>query len=101
MSTLRVLRRRIRSVEKTKQITKAMEMVAAAKLRRAQSRAQAARPYASKITEMLENLAGAAGEIDHPLVKAREVQPTAVVLVTADPGLCGQFTATMVRGAMS
>ncbi|TMQ70108.1 MAG: ATP synthase F1 subunit gamma [Candidatus Eisenbacteria bacterium] len=99
MSSLRVLRRRIRSVQNTQQITKAMEMVAAAKLRRAQSRAQAARPYASKITEMLENLAGAAGEIDHPLFKAREVKTTALVLVTADRGLCGSYNANLVRGA--
>ena len=99
MSSLRVLRRRIRSVQNTQQITKAMEMVAAAKLRRAQSRAQAARPYASKITEMLENLAGAAGEIVHPLFKAREVKTTALVLVTADRGLCGSYNANLVRGA--
>src|SRR5438093_2209639 len=99
MSSLRVLRRRIRSVQNTQQITKAMEMVAAAKLRRAQARAQAARPYAGKITEMLDHLAGAAGELDHPLFKAREVRTTALVLVTADRGLCGSYNAALVRGA--
>src|SRR5262245_35670099 len=99
MSNLRALRRRIRSVENTKQITKAMEMVAAAKLRRAQSRAAAARPYAAKITEMLGGLAGAAAELDHPLFKAREVRRTALVLVTADRGLCGGYNSTLVRAA--
>ena len=99
MSTLRVLRRRIRSVEKTQQITKAMEMVAAAKLRRAQGRALAARPYASKITAMLENLAGAAIEHDHPLFKLREARSTALVLVTSDRGLCGAYNANLLRAA--
>ena len=99
MSSLRVLRRRIRSVQNTQQITKAMEMVAAAKLRRAQTRALAARPYAAKITEMLDHLAGAASEIDHPLFKAREVKNTALVLVTSDRGLCGAYNANLVRAA--
>ncbi len=99
MSTLRALRRRIRSVEKTQQITKAMEMVAAAKLRRAQGRALAARPYAIKITAMLGNLAGAAGDLDHPLLKAREVRSTALVIVTSDRGLCGAYNANLLRAA--
>jgi len=99
MSTLRVLRRRIRSVQNTQQITKAMEMVAAAKLRRAQGRALAARPYAVKITEMLGNLAGAASELDHPLFKVREVKNTALVLVTSDRGLCGAYNSNLLRAA--
>jgi len=99
MSTLRLLRRRIRSVQNTQQITKAMEMVAAAKLRRAQARAVAARPYAVKITEMLNNLAGAASELDHPLFKAREVKNTALVLVTSDRGLCGAYNSNLLRSA--
>ena len=99
MSTLRVLRRRIRSVQNTQQITKAMEMVAAAKLRRAQGKAQAARPYAAKITEMLGNLAGAASELDHPLFKVREVKNVALVLITSDRGLCGAHNATLLRAA--
>ncbi len=99
MSTLRALRRRIRSVQNTQQITKAMEMVAASKLRRAQGRALAARPYAVKITEMLGNLAGAATELDHPLFKVREVKNTALVLVTSDRGLCGAYNANLVRAA--
>jgi F-type H+-transporting ATPase subunit gamma len=99
MSTLRALRRRIRSVQNTQQITKAMEMVAASKLRRAQSRALSARPYAVKISEMLGNLAGAASELDHPLFKAREVKNVALVLVTSDRGLCGAYNANLLRAA--
>ncbi len=99
MSSLRALRRRIRSVQNTQQITKAMEMVAAAKLRRAQTRALAARPYAARITQMLTNLAGAASELDHPLFKLREVRSTALVVVTADRGLCGAYNANLIRAA--
>jgi F-type H+-transporting ATPase subunit gamma len=99
VSTLRVLRRRIKSVQNTQQITKAMEMVAAAKLRRAQGRALAARPYAVKITEMLNNLAGAASELDHPLFKAREVKNSVLVVVTSDRGLCGAYNSNLLRAA--
>jgi F-type H+-transporting ATPase subunit gamma len=99
MSSLRVLRRRIRSVQNAQQITKAMEMVAAARLRRAQARALAARPYAARITGMLENLAGAASELGHPLFQAREVRTTALVLVTSDRGLCGSYNANLIRVA--
>src|SRR5437867_8408761 len=76
-----------------------MEMVAAAKLRRAQGRALAARPYATKITAMLGNLVGAAGDLDHPLLKAREVRSTALVIVTSDRGLCGAYNTNLLRAA--
>lgn len=99
MATLKDIRRRIRSVRSTQQITKAMEMVAAAKLRRAQARALAARPYAAKLTEMLGNLTGAASELGHPLFTAREVRTTALVVVTADRGLCGAYNANIIRMA--
>jgi F-type H+-transporting ATPase subunit gamma len=99
MASLKDLRRRIRSTRSTQQITKAMEMVAAAKLRRAQSRAVAARPYAAKLTEMLANLAGAAGDLEHPLFKVREVKTTALVLVTAERGLCGAYNTNLIRAA--
>jgi len=99
MSTLRALRRRIRSVQNTQQITKAMEMVAAAKLRRAQNRALAARPYSVKITEMLNNLARAASDINSPLFKAREVKNSALVVVTSDRGLAGAYNSTIIRAA--
>lgn len=99
MPNLKDLRRRIRATKSMQQIFKAMEMVAAAKLRRAQSRATAASPYAAKITEMLDNLAGAASELEHPLFKAREVKKTALVLITSDRGFAGAYNATILREA--
>jgi F-type H+-transporting ATPase subunit gamma len=99
MASLKDLRRRIRATKSTQQITKAMEMVAAAKLRRAQQRAQAASPYAAKITQMLGNLAGAASELEHPLFKAREARVTALVVVTAQRGLCGAYNTNIIRAA--
>jgi len=99
MSNLRTLRRRIRSVQNSQKIFKAMEMVAAAKLRRAQIRAFAARPYATKITEMLANIARAGNDLDLPLFKPRELKTTALVVVTSDRGLCGAYNASLVRAA--
>ncbi len=99
MASLKDLRRRIRSTKSTQQITKAMEMVAASKLRRAQARAVAARPYAAKLTEMLGKLAGAASELESPLFRAREAKVTALVLVTADRGLCGAYNTNLMREA--
>jgi len=99
MASLKVLRRRIRSVTSTQQITKAMEMVAAAKLRGAQARALAARPYAIKLTEMLEHLAAVARDQELPLFAAREPKHTALVLVGSDRGLCGSFNAALFRAA--
>jgi F-type H+-transporting ATPase subunit gamma len=97
MASLKVLRRRIRSVTSTQQITKAMEMVAAAKLRRAQARALATRPYAIKLAGMLENLAAVAREREVPLLAAREVKTTALVVITSDRGLCGSYNTNLFR----
>lgn len=97
MTSLKVLRRRIRSVTSTQQITKAMEMVAAAKLRRAQARALATRPYAVQLTGMLERLGAAARERELPLFAQREVRTTLLVVVTADRGLCGGFNTNLFR----
>ena len=97
MASQKDLRRRIRATKNMQQIFKAMEMVAAAKLRRAQSRAQAAGPYAAKITDMLSNLAGSASELEHPLFKVREVKTTALVVITAQRGFCGAYNATLIR----
>jgi F-type H+-transporting ATPase subunit gamma len=97
MASLKVLRRRIRSVTSTQQITKAMEMVAAAKLRRAQARALATRPYAIKLAGMLENLAAVAREREVPLFAAREVKTTALVVITSDRGLCGSYNTNLFR----
>ena len=71
MATLQDIKRRLRSVENTKQITGAMEMVSAAKLRRAQTRVTAARPYAAKLSEIMENLSGVASGLAHPLFESR------------------------------
>ncbi|HTO91290.1 MAG TPA: ATP synthase F1 subunit gamma [Candidatus Sulfotelmatobacter sp.] len=99
MASLKDLRRRIRATSSMQQIFKAMEMVSAAKLRRAQARALAASPYAKKITEMLDKLAGAAAELEHPLFKAREVKRTALVLITADRGFAGAYNTNVLREA--
>ncbi|HXJ70414.1 MAG TPA: ATP synthase F1 subunit gamma [Verrucomicrobiae bacterium] len=97
MASLKDLRRRIRATKSMQQIFKAMEMVAAAKLRRAQQRAQAASPYAAKISAMLANLSGAAAELEHPLFKVREVRTTALVLITADRGFAGAYNTAILR----
>jgi F-type H+-transporting ATPase subunit gamma len=99
MASLKDLRRRIRATKSMQQIFKAMEMVAAAKLRRAQARAQAASPYSAKISAMLANLSGSAAEVEHPLFKVREVKTTALVLITADRGFAGAYNTAILRVA--
>jgi len=99
MQSTRDIRRRIRSVSSTQQITKAMEMVAAAKLRRAQSRLAQARPYAEKAEEILKNLAGAAADSSHPLLEVRPVKKTFLVAIASDRGLCGSYNANVIRRA--
>ena len=99
MSTLRDLRRRIRSVQGTQQITKAMEMVAAAKLRKAQSKVESSRPYASKIQAMLDNLTQATTSLAHPLFEKREVKKVGLVVVTSDRGLCGSYNNNVIHEA--
>jgi F-type H+-transporting ATPase subunit gamma len=99
MASLKDLRRRIRATKSMQQIFKAMEMVAAAKLRRAQARAQAASPYSAKISAMLTNLSGSAAELEHPLFKKREVKTTALVVITADRGFAGAYNTTILRVA--
>jgi F-type H+-transporting ATPase subunit gamma len=99
MASLKDLRRRIRATKSMQQIFKAMEMVSAAKLRRAQSRAQAASPYSRKITEILSNLSGAASELEHPLFKVREVKRSALVVITSDRGFAGTYSTNVLRAA--
>src|SRR5262245_46852582 len=99
MASLKDLRRRIRATKSMQQIFKAMEMVAAAKLRRAQTRAQAASPYSAKISAMLANLAGSAAEVEHPLFQQRDVKITALVVITADRGFAGAYNTTVLRAA--
>jgi F-type H+-transporting ATPase subunit gamma len=100
MATLREVRARIGGVKKTQKITKAMKMVAAAKLRRAQTNVVSARPYARKIRELLQHLSVAVGVLDHALIRPREVKAVALVVVTADRGLCGAFNANLVKTAV-
>src|SRR5438067_10789374 len=98
------LRRRIRSVKNTQQITKAMKMVAAAKLRRAQDRIFAARPYAAALREVLSSVATRVSEEEiaaHPLLHAREEKSVLLLVVTADKGLCGAFNTNAIKAAQN
>ena len=97
MATARDLRRRIKSIKSTQQITKAMKMVAAAKLRKAQERVIAARPFAGKIGEVLARLITSSFEIIHPLLQVREPKNVCYVLISADRGLCGGYNANILR----
>jgi len=105
MPSLRDIKRRIRSVKSTQQITKAMEMVAAAKLRKAQGRAERARPYAEKMELILSNVSASVspeeGRVLHPYFLKRPVKKTTLVLLTSDRGLCGSFNANLIRRATS
>ncbi len=107
MASLRELRTKVKSVKSTQQITKAMKMVAAARLNRAQERIFAARPFADRMEELLGQLAylhrkvaGPTSDLDHPFLKKRTASRVDLVLVTADRGLCGGFNATLLRRLM-
>ena len=100
MATLRDIQRRIRSVQSTQKITRAMKLVAAAKLRRAQERILAARPYATKMAELLGNLVSGSEEAVHPLLEQREGPRRQIVVITADKGLAGAFNSNILRRAM-
>ena len=98
MANLLDIRRRIKSVKNTQQITKAMKMVSAAKLKRAQNRVVNARPFANKMTEVLGELAAQTSEdFHHPLLDARGDERYLLVLVTADKGLCGAFNTNLLK----
>ena len=100
MATLKDILNKISAVKKTKQITKAMNMVAASRLRGAQTAMEAFRPYADKFAEVLGSLAGRAGEEANPLLVAREeIQKIHIVLFTSDRGLCGGFNVNMIDKA--
>jgi F-type H+-transporting ATPase subunit gamma len=102
MANLLDLRRRIKSVKNTQQITKAMKMVAAANLKRAQTRALSARPFATKMAEVLTELASHTDEeFSHPLLDARGDERYLLVLVTADKGLAGAFNANIIKAAQA
>ncbi|HYQ86719.1 MAG TPA: ATP synthase F1 subunit gamma, partial [Bacteroidota bacterium] len=99
MATLREIRRRIGGIKSTQKITKAMKMVAAAKLRRAQDAVIAARPYARKMKELLNHLAARVDVNVHPHFAVRPVKKAAIIVVTADRGLCGAFNSNLIRAA--
>jgi F-type H+-transporting ATPase subunit gamma len=100
MATLRDIQRRIRSVQSTQKITRAMKLVAAAKLRRAQERILAARPYANKMAELLGNLVSGTDGAGHPLLERREGPRRQIVIITADRGLAGAFNSNILRRAV-
>jgi F-type H+-transporting ATPase subunit gamma len=102
MPSLIDLRRRVRAVKNTQQITKAMKMVAASKLRRAQERMTAARPYATQLQRVLGSVASRVDSSIHPLLVAREIRPdsrTLVIVVSGDKGLCGSFNTNLIKAA--
>ena len=102
MPNLLDIRRRLKSVKNTQQITKAMKMVSAANLKRAQNRVITARPFANKMIEVLGELAGKTDEnFHHPLLDERGDQRYLVVLITADKGLCGAFNANLIKAAQA
>src|SRR5881396_1764875 len=95
---LRAVRRRIRSVQSTMKITRAMELIAASQIRRAQQRVQQARPYAERITRAIGDITGQADNLDHPLLEVRaEPKAAAVFVVTSDRGLAGAYNANVLR----
>lgn len=94
---MREIKRQIKSKQNTKQITKAMEMVAASKLRRAQEAAVAARPYTDKILEVVSGIASSGGSVKHPMLQTREVKRTAYLVITSDRGLAGGYNVNVLR----
>lgn len=99
MASLQSIRRRIDSVKSTQKVTKAMKMVSASKLRRAQEAAEAARPYAGKMDELLGGLSIDPEQASHPLLVAREARRAAVLVVTPDRGLCGALNTNLCKAA--
>lgn len=99
MATLKSIRKRISSIRNTQQITKAMKMVSAAKLRRAQDAAVEARPYSDKMADLLRNVSARVSRGAHPLLRIRDESKINLVLFTSDRGLCGGYNANLIRAA--
>jgi F-type H+-transporting ATPase subunit gamma len=99
MASTRDIRRRIKSIKNTSQITKAMQMVAASKMRKAQSAALSGRPYANLMNEVLGEVSQHAGDFQHPFLEQRTVEKVAVVAVSTDKGLCGALNSNLLREA--
>src|SRR5881275_3663188 len=102
MASTQDLKRRVRSITNTRKLTRAMELVASARLRRAQMRIEAMRPYADRMLELMAGVSQAAGAVRLPLLERREnVQKVAIVPVTADRGLAGGFNAQVIRRSLA
>ncbi len=101
MPALRDIRRRINAVRNIQKITKAMKMVAAARLRRAQERIVSARPYAKKLEELIQKFVSTLDAYENPFIKVKDVKNIAIVVVTADRGLCGSFNTNIIRRTVS
>ncbi len=99
MPSTRDIRRRIKSVRNTAQITKAMQMVAASKMRKAQQAALAGRPYALLMNSVMAEVSHHAGDFQHPLMESREVSRRALIVVSTDKGLCGGLNSNLLREA--
>jgi F-type H+-transporting ATPase subunit gamma len=97
MASERDLKRRIKTVRNTQQITKAMKLVAAARIKKAEDRFKAARPYSLKLQEVVRDLTSRMEEAVHPLMQSRPVQRTAVLVVTSDKGLCGAYNNNLLK----
>jgi F-type H+-transporting ATPase subunit gamma len=98
---MREIKRQIKSTQNTKQITRAMEMVSAANLRRAQRSAEAARPYSDKLKEVVQSIAAGSKGIKHPMLQTREVKKTGYLVITSDRGLAGGYNANVLRKVMT
>src|SRR6185369_6111783 len=99
MPSTRDIRRRIKSIKNTAQITKAMQMVAASKMRKAQQAAISGRPYATLMNSVLAQVAANAGDFSHPLIEVRPVKKRALIVVSSDKGLAGALNSNLMREA--
>ncbi len=100
MPTPRDIRKRIRAVTNISQITRAMQMVAAARLRKAQMMVEQSRPYSEKMRLILEQISSASAEVEHPFFEQREVNKRVLVVFTSDRGMCGSYNSNVVRQAV-
>ncbi|MBM7839555.1 F-type H+-transporting ATPase subunit gamma [Alkalihalobacillus xiaoxiensis] len=100
MASLRDIKNRITSTKKTRQITKAMQMVSAAKLNRAQEKAQSYEVYAKKMREVVSNMAQAGSDVSHPMLEARPVKKTGYIFISSDTGLAGGYNSSLLRDMM-
>ncbi|MEI7025718.1 ATP synthase F1 subunit gamma [Paenibacillus sp. y28] len=98
---MREIKRQIKSTENTKQITKAMELVSAANLKRAQRQAEASRPYSDKMKEVISSIAAGSKGIKHPMLQSREIKRTGYLVITSDRGLAGGYNSSVLRKVMN